>query len=206
MPLKLKVAGAILMLSGSIAPARAQTPAPKPAGAPLKIAVIQFQPAVTATNEFQRDFAALQKKYEPKQTELKNLSNEIDRLTQDLQTNGASLNESEQAARARTIDTKKKQAQRLAEDAQSEYEQALQEVLNRVAAKVGDLLTKYANEHGYTLVVDRTEKQDETPVVLWANPALDITQQVVDAYNTKSGVPAPAASGPPAAPKPATPH
>ncbi len=184
----------------------AQAPAHTAADAPPKIAVIQFQPAVAATNEFQRDFAAVQKKFEPKQTELKNLANEIDRLSRDLQSDAAKLSEAEQASRARTIDSKKKQAQRMAEDAQSEYEQALQEVLNRVAAKVGDVLTKYANDHGYTLVVDRTEKQDETPVVLWANPSVDITQQIVDAYNAKSGVPTPAASGPPAAPKPAAPH
>jgi len=209
MALKFSVAGAVLLLGGSILPACAQAPSQPPApktDPPLKIAVIQFQPAVTATNEFQRDFAALQKKFEPKQTELKNLGNEIDRLVQDLQTNGAKLSEAEQASRARIIDSKKKQAQRLSDDDQNDFQQALQEILNRVAAKVGDLLTSYANEQGYTLVVDRTEKQDETPVVLWANPALDITQQVVDAYNAKSGVPAPAESALPAAPKPATPH
>jgi outer membrane protein len=41
-------------------------------------------------------------------------------------------------------------------------------------------------------------------VVLWANPSVDITQQVVDAYNAKSGVPAPAAAQPaaPQSPRP----
>ena len=34
--------------------------------AAVKIAVIAFQAAVTQTNEFQRNFADLQKKYEPK--------------------------------------------------------------------------------------------------------------------------------------------
>lgn len=205
MPLRRIVGSALLVVGGSILPVVAQTPAARPAEAPAKIAVIQFQPAVTATNEFQRDFAELQKKFEPKRTELKNLGDEIDRLTKQLQTDGAKLSEAEQATRARTIDSKKKQAQRLADDDQSEYEQAMQELFNRVGAKVGEELTKYASEHGYTLVVDRSERQDQTPVVLWASPSIDITQPVVDAYNTKSGVPAPAAAGPPPAPKPSTP-
>ncbi len=198
----LPVFASSLFLVGAVLPA--QTPDSKTADPPLKVAVIQFQPAVTATNEFQRDFAELQKKFDPKRTELKNLGDEIDKLTRDLQSEGSKLGEAEQAARARTIDSKKKQAQRLGDDDQNEYQQALQEILNRIAAKVGDLLTTYANEHGYTLVVDRSEKQDETPVVLWANPSVDITQQVVDAYNAKSGVPAPAAAQPtaPQSPRP----
>jgi outer membrane protein len=207
MSLRHRVGRALLVFGGSILPVVAQAPAAKPADAPAKIAVVQFQPAVTATNEFQRDFAELQKKFEPKRTELKNLGDEIDRLTKQLQTDGAKLSEAEQATRARSIDNKKKQAQRLADDDQSEYEQAVQELFNRVGAKVGETLTKYASEHGYTLVVDRSERQDQTPVVLWASPSIDITQPVVDAYNAKSGVPAPpSAAAPSPAPKPAPPR
>jgi outer membrane protein len=206
MQLRQTMGAAVLAVCGLSGSVFAQAPAAKPADAPAKIAVVQFQPAVTATNEFQRDFGELQKKFEPKRTELKNLSDEIDRLTKELQTGGAKLSEAEQATRARTIDAKKKQVQRLAEDDQNEYEQAVQEAFNRVAAKVGDELTKYATAHGYTLVVDRSERQDQTPVVLWASASIDITQPVVDAYNAKSGVPAPSAAAPPAAPKPAAPR
>lgn len=207
MPLSRMIRRGLLVLCGGILPAFAQVPASKPADAPLKIAVVQFQPAVTATNEFQRDFAELQKKFDPKRTELKNLGDEIDRLTKQLETDSAKLSESEQTSRARTIDNKKKQAQRMAEDDQSEYEQAVQEIFNRVGAKLGDTLTRYASEHGYTLVVDRSEQQDQTPVVLWASASIDITQPIIDAYNTKSGVPAqPASMEQPPAPKPSSPR
>jgi outer membrane protein len=211
MPLKRIAGRSLLLLCGSILPTLAQTQAPapasKPANAPLKVGVVQFQPAVTATNEFQRDLAAVQKKFEPRQTELKNLSDEIDRLTKELQAGAASLSEAEQESRARTIDTKKKQAQRLAEDGQNDYGQAMQEIFDRIEAKFGDVLTSYATEHGFTLVVDRSEQQDQTPIVLWADPSIDITQQVVDAYNVKSGIPAQGASAPgPPAPKAAPPR
>jgi outer membrane protein len=60
---------AITLASGFVLSAAAQTlPAPAaaaPAG-PAKIAVIAFQVAVAQTNEGQRNFADLQKKYEPK--------------------------------------------------------------------------------------------------------------------------------------------
>ena len=76
----------------------AQTPAaPAPAG-PAKIAVIFFQAALAQTNEGQRAFADLQKKYEPKRVQFKNLSDEIDSLTKQLQTQGDKLSDAERAA------------------------------------------------------------------------------------------------------------
>ena len=41
---------------------------------PSKVAVIAFQAAVTQTNEFQRDFADLQKKYDPRRAADQELS------------------------------------------------------------------------------------------------------------------------------------
>lgn len=191
---------ASLLFVGVISGLSGQAPASKPVDEQTKIAVIQFQPAVSATNEFQRDLAALQKKFEPKKTELKTLSDEIDSLTKQLQADAGKLSEAEQAARARNIDDKKKRAQRLAEDAESDFEQEAKELFGRVADKVGALLTEYAKEHGFTLVMDRAE-QDQGPVVLYASESTDITRQIVDAYNAKSGVAA-QVDGLPATPQP----
>lgn len=195
------VVSSVLLLIGAIAPGAAQTPSPAPAEEHSKIAVISFQEAVAATNEFQRELAALQKKFEPRQTELKTLTGEIENLTKQLQADGAKLTEADRESRARTIDNKKKQAQRLADDDQNDFNQEIQELANRVAQKVGDVLTAYAKDHGFTLVIDRSEQQQGMPVVLYASPATDIGKQIIEAYNAKSGVPAPTAALP-AAPSP----
>ena len=50
----------------------------------------------------------------------------------------------------------------------------------------------YAKEHGFSVVLDNGNQQ--LPVVLYTNPAVDITKAVVEAYNVKSGIPAPARS------------
>lgn len=189
-----------LLASGLALSAAAQTPAS--AAAP-KVAVIEFQAAVTSTNEFQRDFGDVQKKFEPQRTQLKALSDEVETLTKQLQTQGSTLSDAARAEKAKTIDDKKKQAQRLLEDSQNDYQQALQEAFGKVAAKVDQLLQSYAKEQGYTLVIDATEQQQQAPMVLYAAPTSDITKTIVDAYNVKSGVPAPAAQ-PPAAPTPHT--
>src|SRR5579862_7604950 len=74
-------------------------PATAPAG-PSKIAVIEFQSAVTATNEFQRDFADLQKKYDPKRQQLKTLNDQVESLKKQLQDQSSTLSEADRQSRA----------------------------------------------------------------------------------------------------------
>jgi outer membrane protein len=174
-----------------------------PAAGQAKVAVIAFQAAVTQTNEFQRNFADLQKKYEPKRQELKTLSDSIEALQKTLQTQSTTLNDETREKDAREIGEKQKQLQRDQEDDQNNFQQDMQDTFNGVAAKVGDVLIAYAQEHGYTLVLDGGDQQ--TQMVLYASPATDISKAVLDAYNAKSGVPAPAA-GQPAATTPARPR
>jgi Skp family chaperone for outer membrane proteins len=103
-----------MLVSGFALSAAAQTlPAPSaaaPAG-PAKIAVIAFQVAVAQTNEGQRNFAELQKKYAPKEAELKAASEEIETLTKQLQAQADKLNDADKASKAKIIDDKKKAAE-----------------------------------------------------------------------------------------------
>ena len=72
--MKRSLAIVVMLASGLVLSAAAQTlPLPAapaapaaPVAVPAKIAVIAFQLAVAQTNEGQRDFADLQKKYAPK--------------------------------------------------------------------------------------------------------------------------------------------
>jgi outer membrane protein len=80
--------------------------------------------------------------------------------------------------------------QRNAEDAQNDFQQELQDVYNGLASKVYDVLASYAQQHGYTLVLDIAQQQNP---VLYASDSTNITKAVIDGYNLKSGVPAPPA-------------
>ena len=194
----------ILLVSGFVLSAAAQTtPAPKAPAGPVKIAVCAFQAAVGQTNEFQRDMADLEKKYEPKRQQIKALAEEIDTLEKGLKSQGDKITESERAHRAKAIEEKKKQGQRLAEDMQTEAQGEMQEVFGKVAGKVYDVLSNYAQQQGYTLVLDATQSRQQAPLILYSDQSTDITKTILDAYNLKSGVPAPPPQPAATAPKPA---
>jgi outer membrane protein len=206
--MKRSLATVLILASGFALSAAAQTPAavaaaPAAPAGPAKIAVIAFQLAVAQTNEGQRNFADLQKKYEPKENQLKALNDDIENLQKQLQAQGDKLNDAERASRAKTIDDKQKQLQRSAEDLRNDGNQEMQDMLNALASKVYEVVESYAKQQGYTLVLDVSQQQ--TPV-LYANEGTNITKAIIDAYNVKSGVPAPPPQTPAAtAPKPAAP-
>jgi Skp family chaperone for outer membrane proteins len=210
--------GAGLMTSAGLAQAPA-APAPtspaasQPAAAaavapqaiPAKIALVAFEQAVFATNEGQRAVQDIQAKYKPKKDQIDTLSTEVDSLQKQLQSAPATLTDAERASRQKAIDTKEKQLNHEAEDAQTAYNTDLQEAYGKIAAKVSATLKKYVSDNGYTLLLDVSSQQSN---VMWANQSTDVTQAVVTAYNVSSGVAAPpaAAPGTPAAthPRPAT--
>lgn len=202
-----------LLASGMGVRAHAQAAAPAPSDPPAaapaiitgatKIAIIQFQGAVTQTNEFQRDIADLRKKYEPQQQKLQSQNQEIETLKKQLQDGGSTISDVDREQKLRTIDEKTKQLQREAEDLQNNEQQDGQETFQQVANKVGAVMVTYAQGAGFNLVLDASQQNSN---VLWATPATDITKQVLDAYNAKSGIPAPATSVPSApAPRATTP-
>jgi outer membrane protein len=199
---------------GAATPAAPATPAPT-GPVPTKIGVVNIQQAIGECAEGKKEIDALQQKFTPKQTELKNLSDEVESLKKQYQAQADKLSDDEKSSRAKAIDTKQKSLQRNYEDAQAEFQQAEQEVINRIGSKMVTVLEKYANANGYAVVLDVSNPQ--TSPVLWATQASVITKDLVDAYDKENpaGISAPApkpagsagtATRPPTAPtRPATP-
>ena len=194
-------AGLVSMVSltafAQTAPAPAATAAPAPSAIPAKIALIAFEQAVVATNEGQRSVLDVQKKYEPKKSAIDAQAAEVDSLKKQLQAAPATTSDDERQSRLRTIDTKEKALNRDAEDATTAYNSDLQEALGKVAQKVSVVMRDYCGKNGYTLLLDVGGQNSN---VLWANQGTDVSQAVVTAYNTTSGVAAPPPPSPGSAP------
>ena len=195
----LLTAGALAQAADTnAAPATSTTTNSLVAG-PTKVAIINIQAAIANTNEGQRDLDALQKKFEPKQIELKSLSDEVDNLKKKLAAQTNNLNEDERNRQVATIESKQKTLQRNLEDAQNDYQTQSNEIAQRIGTKLMQSLDNYAKQNGFAVVIDVSSQQSP---VLWAAQSVDITKPVIDAYNTVSGVPAPSPSAKPASPAP----
>ncbi len=197
-----------LAQTASIPSAPAGAAPAAPAG-PTKVGIIFFEPALAATNEGQRDLNQLRTKYEPRQAQLKTLSDEVEALKKSLQTSGSTLSDAERAAKTKSIDEKDKQLQRGVQELQSDEQSDENDFVQTLEPKLFKMVQEYATQNGYTVVLDATPpqgQQQQVPTVLWASEGANITQAVVQAYNTASGVPAQPAPAPSTAPRSTTPR
>lgn len=190
----------------------ATTAAAAPTG-PTKIGIINIQGAVANTNEGKRDLEGLDKKMEPRVKELQSLQADVENLQKQLNTQGEKLNDEAKANLTKQIQAKTTQFTRGRDDYQKDVQEQEQEIFQRIYPKVMQSVDTYAKANGFSLILDWGVLQQG---VTWASPSYDITQQIVDAYNTASGVAAPATpsrpttsaaprSNTPAAPKPTSP-
>lgn len=189
------------------APAAAATApavAPPPQAIPAKIAIIAFQSGMVNTNEGARTVDDIQKKYAPQKTKIDSEAAEVESLRKQLAALPANAPDDQRAKLTIDIDTKEKQLNLDAESAQTSYNTDLQKAFGELQQKFGTAAVKYCNENGFTMLVTPESSQNAPNPVLWWNPAIDITQAVINAYNASSGVAAPAPSAP--RPRPTAPH
>jgi outer membrane protein len=172
-----------------------------------RMGTINVEQAIFATNEGQRDFETLSKKLEPKQTELKGMNDEVEALKKQLNTQGEKLNDDSRGTLVKQIEQKQKSLERQVQDARDDAQNQQNEIAQRILAKMGPMIVKYAGDNGFGVIMDTSNPWPNGPV-LWYGPAVDITRPVVELYNAQSGVPAPtrpaAARPAPGSTKPAT--
>lgn len=165
----------------------APTTAPAPTGT-QKVGIIDIQAAIVGTNEGQRDFQALQKKFDPKRGELETLQKEVEDLKKQLNTQGDKLNEDARGSLVKQIESKSKILQRNYEDANNELTAQQNDIANKIGQKLMGVLDKYAKDNQFGVILNVSGQQN---AVIWAGPSTDLTEAIVQAYNAQSGVPAP---------------
>jgi outer membrane protein len=181
-------------------PSAAAATAAKATG--TKVGTINIEQAIFASTEGRREFETLAKKFEPKQNELKGQADEIDGLKKQLNAQQDKLNEESRDKLVKQIEIKQKSFDRATQDAQEDFQNQQGEIGNKILTKMAPLIVKYSSENGYGMILDTSQQWPRGPVI-WYGPAVDITQPIVENYNTQSGVPPPPAGT--AAPKPVRP-
>jgi outer membrane protein len=180
----------VVILSAAAGAQTQVTTLPTSAIGPAKIGIVNIQSVIVGTNEGQKEIETLEKRFEPRRSELKTLSDEIDALKKQLDTQGAKLNDEARAALVKQIDSKQKSLGRAEEDAQTDFATQQNEIVQKILSKLIPIIDKYAKDNGLTFIIDASKPWPEWPLV-WGSPSADISKAVVDLYNASSGVPAP---------------
>lgn len=188
MKLKSVVFGALLCAVGvwAQAPNSAAAASPASIASTPKVGIINIQQAISETAEAKRDAAALRARFQPKQTELETASKDVQSLQQKLQDGGNTLSPEAKAELTRSIERKQRDLNNSAEEAQTDYNNAQQEIVNRIGGKMIQVVNSYAKQNGYSMILD-------AQAVVFADNAINVTQEIVKAYERQYPVTASAA-------------
>ncbi len=166
-----------------------------------KVGLINIQAAIANTEEGKKALSDLQAKYQPRQKDLQGEQAQIQSIQDQLSKQANTLSDEEQARLNRESEEKQKQLKRDMEDAQADFSHDRDEAINRIGQKMVQVINNYAEQNGFSLVID-----DAQIPIYFAAKDLDITAEIVkryDAANPVVGVaPAKPAAPAPAVPKP----
>ncbi len=172
------------------APAQPQAQPPRPFPEGAKWATIDIQRIAAESAEGKASTAKVQALNQKKVAELGDLNKKRQADQQKLQTQGAMLNEAARAELERGIERQTKELQRSQQDAQEEVQQLQNDLQNQFQTKLYPIIQQVVGEKGIEVLFSQRDSG-----IVFANPALDLTADVIKRFDAAS----PASAAPPAA-------
>jgi outer membrane protein len=175
----------------------AQAPAAGAGGAG-RVAVVDFQKAVTenadgkkAQEKFMAEFNKRQSEFEGKQKSMADMQTK-------LQNGDKALSDSAKADLAKQIDKLTTDLQRMNDDAQKDLGDLQQQLFRPIADKAQEAIKSYSTENGFAVVFDMSSQASS---IIYFQDVADITTEIIRRMDASAAkAPAPPAT---TAPKPA---
>jgi len=150
-----------------------------------KIGIVNIQEAIASTGEGKRALGEIQEKFRPRQQELQRQQQELQAIQDQLQKQGNTLSDEEQRRLQRDYEEKQKIFKRSADDADSDYRQEGQDVVQRIGRKMVPIINAYAQKNGFALIFDPAAAQ--VPVY-FLSKNIDITEEIIKQYDAANPV------------------
>ena len=149
-----------------------------PAVAELKIAVLDTQRALVASEEAQSLLQQAQQELQAEEEAVKSLGEEIIAIQEKLQTDGEVMSPTEQRRLQKDIENKQIDYQFLVNKLQKQVNDRRQELLQQMVPKIDAVLKDLIELEGYDLIMERGNLR-------YVNTKHDITRKVTEKLNEK---------------------
>jgi len=167
------IAGAVL-LGGSGVSAQAPPAGQRIGYIDLTRVLARSAAGVAAREQLEREKAAMQKEMDGKRVEL-------DKLRDELEKKGPLMAADARRDREETMERKRRDATRLADDFQRELARKEQVLAQKVMQDISGVIERVGKQKGYYLVIERGRAG-----VLFSAPEADLTDDIIKAYDQES--------------------
>ncbi len=165
------IALAGLVLFGWAAPARG-------AQAAVRVGIVDVQEVL---NKSQKGMAVKQKLDQERAARQKDLDarqEEVMKLQAEFEKQAPLLSEQAKREKTETIQRKRRDTLRMAEDANRDFEKRVREAEMDITREILAVIREYGRDQGYTLILERG-------TVLFGTPAVEITGEIIKRYDAK---------------------
>lgn len=152
---------------------------------PARVAVVDVQKVLTQSTAGKAAYEKLKKMQEDRLAKAKQMDDEMKKLDADLATKRISLAEDKLAEMAKQLADKKIAMQRYAQDADREIGEARDRELQALQVKIEPVIDALGKEMGLALIFNKFESG-----LVYASDAVEITDTVIQRFNTATGTPA----------------
>jgi outer membrane protein len=188
--MRLSIVAAAAALLVSAAPARAE----------VKIGYVNLQRALNEVDEGRAAKARLKSEFEQKQKQLDDKQTEFQKLRTEFEKQVGVLSEDARKQREEDLNRRFVELQTTFQQLQKELTEREREATRGIFDRMGTIIREIAEAEGYTMILEQAD------AVLWAQPSLDLTNELIRKYNARhKGGAAPAAKPEAKAPAPAKP-
>ena len=173
----------------------AQTPAAT--AVPTKICVVNLQSAMLSTKDGQAAAEDFRTKFqEPEEKKIQAKQAEITDLNDKLQRGANTLSQTAQDDLKKSLDRKNTEYKRAVEDYQFDRDEEQRKLLDDLSAKMQSVIARYAQENACAIFLDVTSPNSG---IMWIADQVDVTRQIVDAYDKAQAAAGTASPAKPAA-------
>ena len=160
----------------------AQTTESKPAApnAPTRIGWINLEAAMVNCEEGKKMWTEIQQYVEKRRNELVALNKEVETLKTKLEVQGPKLTDEARLDLQDQTDTKSLELQRAQEDSQKEFENRRVRMMNYIGKRMQTVIEQVAKKNNLSAIMIFDSARDA-----WVDSSLNMTEEMVNAYNLK---------------------
>ena len=156
-----------------------QAPAPPPAVSG-KLGLVRTSDVLAESEEGKAFLAEMDRKFGPRRKQLEEGSAELEELQAEFRQRQTTLSSAQRQQRGLEIQRKQKSMERLGEDLNYDANAAREEGLGRMTRRLRKVVNKYGSERQFMAIFDAAASG-----VLYPGPGVDITNEILAAYNQR---------------------
>ena len=145
----------------------------------VKIGFVDIQRAITESNAGKRAKERFQAQVKKAEADLLKEKSELERLKSDLDKKGPLLKDEEKRNLEGDLQRRFVNYQRGMQDLQQELRQKENEMTGDILRELEKIVTEVGKAEKFTLILERTQ-------ILYTDQAIDITNRVIEVYNSRS--------------------